>query len=695
MDQVCGELRTGGVLVVVSALAALVVGCETRATLTVRVQSGLRAGPEVGYVDARLHRGSVPCDASADTLAGGGRGLSVGDQGSLESGSATVAEFGGLAPGIFTVRVVLRRPPLGGRVPADGEALIARCVVVSLTNDRVVRVPLTTDCLDVSCPLPMGSPSFDQCLNGTCVDPRCDVDDPSTAEFCCDRSLPSADCDTRGAVCGRDGDCDETASCTGPRGCREGVCVEPIEDDCPAGQYCAASLDACLEEGAAPPDAGSPDAGDPGSIDAGDGGPLAGCFVGGSGSEGDPYLVADVEGLDCMRLVLDGHFRLTGDIDASETRTWNAGHGFQPIGFCPDTACQFGSLPFTGTLDGAGHRISELFIDALEDHVGLFRVTSGATVSDLDLEANITGRSGVGALIALSENTTLRDVTVTGSVMGATDAGGLVGRLRGGLVARASSAVAVSGTEEVGGLVGSSSAGARLEDCFASGTVMGTGIAVGGLVGAIGTGDVVTRSFATGDVTGGGRFVGALVGWLSGTLTESYAAGSATSSGAGNVGGLVGLADGAVISDSYATGDALGASEVGGLVGRSQEGTRISRCYATGGATGRDTGGLVGRLGADASDTSSVFAAGGGAGGVVGWSESGMLLTAAFWDRARSGATSCVGRGTAAAECTAVNIDGTAGSYFFTRTNPPLDSWDFTTVWRARAGDYPVLAWQP
>lgn len=56
---------------------------------------------------------------------------------------------------------------------------------------------------------------------------------------------------------------------------------------------------------------------------------------------------------------LTGNYYLTNDIDASITTTWNSGKGFMPIGG------RYGSnlsLMFSGTLDGCGYTISNLYI---------------------------------------------------------------------------------------------------------------------------------------------------------------------------------------------------------------------------------------------------------------------------------------------------------------------------------------------
>jgi len=76
---------------------------------------------------------------------------------------------------------------------------------------------------------------------------------------------------------------------------------------------------------------------------------------------------------------LDGEYVLTHDIDASETAWWNGIEGFEPIG------SPFQDY-FTGSFDGQGHVISELYIRRTEVHVGLFGdVGAGARISNLGL----------------------------------------------------------------------------------------------------------------------------------------------------------------------------------------------------------------------------------------------------------------------------------------------------------------------
>ncbi|OQB39452.1 MAG: The GLUG motif protein [Candidatus Hydrogenedentes bacterium ADurb.Bin179] len=88
----------------------------------------------------------------------------------------------------------------------------------------------------------------------------------------------------------------------------------------------------------------------------------------------------------------------------------------------------------------------------------------------------------------------------------------------------------------------------------------------------------------------GTYYVGGLAGWNDGTISNSYATGSVSVTGA-IIGGLVGN-NSSTISNSYVTGSVSGGNNVGGLVGRNY-GT-ISNSYVTGPVSGVDyVGGLA------------------------------------------------------------------------------------------------------
>ncbi|QNN46499.1 filamentous hemagglutinin N-terminal domain-containing protein [Thermomonas brevis] len=119
--------------------------------------------------------------------------------------------------------------------------------------------------------------------------------------------------------------------------------------------------------------------------------------LGGDGSDDDnAYQIADVYGLQGMAstTLLDKHFTLANDMDASGTAGWNGGAGFVSVG----TAAS----KFTGSFDGQGHVIDGLTIDrGAQDNVGLFGYAGdGAFFANVGLSnANITGRAFVGTLL--------------------------------------------------------------------------------------------------------------------------------------------------------------------------------------------------------------------------------------------------------------------------------------------------------
>jgi len=84
--------------------------------------------------------------------------------------------------------------------------------------------------------------------------------------------------------------------------------------------------------------------------------------------------------LQNIRNGLTGDYYLANDIDCSCTSGWNGGAGFEPIGTS--------SNRFTGTFDGKGYKITNLYITRPStDFVGLFGCTgSGSEIKNVGLE---------------------------------------------------------------------------------------------------------------------------------------------------------------------------------------------------------------------------------------------------------------------------------------------------------------------
>jgi len=236
-------------------------------------------------------------------------------------------------------------------------------------------------------------------------------------------------------------------------------------------------------------------------------------FAGGTGTEADPYKIAEARNLDAISNCLgtsysDKYYELQKDIDLGSYLA-NTSVGWQPIG-------SSSSSSFSGKFNGNGHKVSGLWINRpLANNVGLFGyVDTGAELRNIGVEID----DGKGS------------VTSGNYDIG----GGLVGRNDGTIVSS-----------------------------YATGNV--TGGYVGGLVGR--NDGTIVSSYATGNVTGG--YVGGLAGSNSGTISNSYATGNV--SGDSYVGGLAGSNSGTIVS-SYATGSVSGTEKVGGLVGGNASG---------------------------------------------------------------------------------------------------------------------------
>ena len=209
--------------------------------------------------------------------------------------------------------------------------------------------------------------------------------------------------------------------------------------------------------------------------------------------------------------------------------------------------------PFTGTIYGQGHVISNLTVDTDGgSYNGLFGcLGAGATISDLTLvNPVVKGGYCTGALAGYANDATVTRCSAIGAK------------------------VEASG-ERAGGLVGFVENGSSFSQCYALGDVSSTSGYVGGFVGYVEDSPTFSECFACGSVTATGDNVGGFVGELYGTpsLTDCYALVDAK--GGRYVGGFVGQIYyyyGAV-TRCYSAGSASGSSEIGGFAGRQYGGT--------------------------------------------------------------------------------------------------------------------------
>ncbi|MEX2574726.1 MAG: glycosyl hydrolase family 28-related protein [Balneolaceae bacterium] len=210
----------------------------------------------------------------------------------------------------------------------------------------------------------------------------------------------------------------------------------------------------------------------------------------GSGTRSDPYRITTANELQEMRTDLSAHYILANDIPAGETRDWNNGAGFEPIG---------GSTGgFEGSLDGSGHTVSGLVINRPDSrYVGLFgKMASGGTVTMLGLDdADITGYYAVGTLAGINEGGSISGSFARCRIRGRHDIGGLIGLNDRGIVTDSYAECDVTANSDAGGLIGFSSGSVR--NSYSAGSVEAVARAFG-LVGyqAVWNDDsVITGSF--------------------------------------------------------------------------------------------------------------------------------------------------------------------------------------------------------
>ena len=371
-----------------------------------------------------------------------------------------------------------------------------------------------------------------------------------------------------------------------------------------------------------------------------------------AGAESPPhvYSITNCNELQAIESDLEGSYALANNIDCSETN--DGGNGFSPIG-----GTGFFESAFTGTFDGKGHTISNLYSSNSEaSPVGLFGIITGS---------------------AIVKNFTLADCQIFG------------GPYTGAVAGIAFGAVTVSDVMTNCLVVGNNTVVSQQDP------VVGVGGLVGVLAGFEGNLATITRSHTEGIVVamyseaGARNMAGGLVGYMfeGSKLTNSYSSATVIGDNEGNIllGGAVGgsmpIGEGPipVINNVYSIGEVFGsdANKAGGLIG------------------------IVG--GSDVQNTFTASHINGSAskGGLIGtaaWDGSGMIWDNNYVDIASVGAVKCVGNFfNPQAYCNQVNTENDPDTSYFmgNKVNEPMHSWDFDTIWQVQENDYPRLAYRP
>ncbi len=382
-------------------------------------------------------------------------------------------------------------------------------------------------------------------------------------------------------------------------------------------------------------------------------------FAGGTGTEADPYLIANATHLNNVRNYLNSCFLQIADVDLG-VAPYNQGTGWETIGtFISDLSTA--NIPFQGIYDGSGLLINNLIINRPNDvGQGLFACTNEAIIKNVILlNVNIIADSYGGAVAAFAKNSTFNNCTIDGTITAHTNIGGLIGKTNNVNISNCSIQGQMNGTYNyTGGLVGYCQGGS-ISSSNAYGRVS-CDCTVGGLIGA-NSGTNVTDCYTNVAVTGAtistdGYDIGGFVGvnyYNASNYVRCFAVGNVT--GSGHMGGFGGHVDISNLTDCFSSGNVswnatATYSSNGGFIGVDQE-CIITNCYSTG-LVNAGSGSFVG--------------------GFIGSREGLGTITGSYWNTETSGHTYSDG-----------GVGRTTDDMTYPYAANTYLNWDFTSVWIA------------
>ncbi len=235
------------------------------------------------------------------------------------------------------------------------------------------------------------------------------------------------------------------------------------------------------------------------------------------------------EDLNNVRNNLAGSYILMNDIEFTDADFaagglfYNNGNGWNPIGANKNEA-------FTGTFDGNGHAIKNLYVYIIDNseravvYVGLFGYVDSATVKNIGLEngcvtATSSFYSYVGSIAGYASNSNLTNCYNTGIVTSSSSgiyafAGGIAGLVydgsltncyNTGSITATSSSTSTSSCAYAGGIAADVFF-AEMTNCYNTGSVTATfssssSARAGGIVGEVSNSSIITNCYNTGSVT--------------------------------------------------------------------------------------------------------------------------------------------------------------------------------------------------
>lgn len=237
-------------------------------------------------------------------------------------------------------------------------------------------------------------------------------------------------------------------------------------------------------------------------------------YSGGSGTLGDPYLIANVDDLKDIENNMSAYFKQTQDITLGifEPIGWNGGN---------DTP-----INFTGIYDGDNHKIQDGIIDySGAIRVGIFRKAAGATIKNLLINnVKVTCKNTGAILVGITDTvTTIFNVHIgvncflnnLGSY-----GGSIVGMGSATLIENCSNASNMFAAGILGGIIGQALTTSNIKNCYNKGNIGSNGDNVAGIVGSANDTSNITNCLNVGNIHGS-NYLGGITGGQSATATTS------------------------------------------------------------------------------------------------------------------------------------------------------------------------------
>ena len=247
----------------------------------------------------------------------------------------------------------------------------------------------------------------------------------------------------------------------------------------------------------------------------------------GHGTEKDPFRISSLTDLLLFREAVnakagvikdsDGlnvtgrsaHYLLTSDLDLSPLCSKKSGKNWIPIGYSELND----DRSFSGSFDGGGHEIKNMYINVDGYGQAFFGSLSRATVRNLTVSGEVSAISFVALLSPDANDSVIENCVTKGKVNAVyAQAGGILGTSGSTKLIYCRNEATVSAATYVGGIVGNCNTGNSFENCTNAGKISCTEKFAGGITGYA-DGTKVFDGVNLGTVEGGTR-VGGIASYL-------------------------------------------------------------------------------------------------------------------------------------------------------------------------------------